>query len=428
MPRTLTRGRGLIALLGLLSAVGPLSIDMYLPSLPSIASDLGAHSAVVQQSVSAFFLGLAAGQIAYGPLSDRFGRRPALFAGIAVYLVASLACAAAGDINTLIAARAMQGLGAAASAVAGRAIIRDVWEGNEAARVMSFVIMVMAIGPLMAPIVGGQILVFAGWRGIFWVLTAFALLVLCMIAFRLPETNGPDHRGDVRLAPLFRAYGHLLGDPHVLAYLACGGLVYAAMFAYITGAPFVYIEVFGVDPQYFGFYFALNVIGITAGNYLNSQLVMRLGYRRMLGLGATVAMISSLALLGVALSGRGGLLTVVILLFFAVSTVGVVGANTVAGLLELYPRNAGAASALFGLFQFGLGALSGVAVGALNDGTPVAMGAVMAIAATGAFFAHRWLKRLGAQRPVPVTDDAPQCDPGSSTSGDRRPMSAPVER
>lgn len=396
MSRTVLPSFGLIALLGLLSAFSPLSIDLYLPSLPAIAGDFGVPSASVQQSLSTFFLGLAAGQLFYGPMSDRYGRRPALYVGIGIYLVASIACAVATDIHALVIARAVQGLGAAASPVAARAIIRDVYEGRRAAQAMSFVIMVMAVAPLTAPLIGGQILAFFGWRGIFWVLTGFALLSLALVAFRLPETNGPERRGDVHLIALFQAYGTLLADPRARAYLACGPLVFAALFAYVTGAPFVYIEVFGVDPQYFGFYFAVNVLGLVAGNYLNSRLVMRMGYRRLLGAGVVVTLASSLVLLAVALSGRGGLLGIMLPLFFAVGTVGIVGANTVAGLLELFPRNAGAASALFGTVQFGMAALAGVAVGALNDGSAVAMGAVMTACASGAFIAYRrlaWLQR-----------------------------------
>lgn len=389
-----TRGFGLIALIGLLTAVGPLSIDMYLPSLPAIAGDLGASSAAVQQSVSAFFLGLAAGQIVYGPLSDRFGRRPALFLGFSLYLIASLACATAGGIHILVIARAVQGLGAAASPAAGRAVIRDRWKGDAAARAMSFVIMVMGVAPLIAPMVGGQVLEYFGWRAIFWLLTAFAAVALALVAFRLPETNGPERRGGVRMAAVYRAYGSLLADARVRAYLVCGGLIYASMFAYITSAPFVYIRIFGVDPQYFGFYFGLNVVGMLIGNYLNGRLVTRLGYRRMLGVGAAVALAATLALLGFALTGFGGLPAIVATLFFAVGTVGIVGANTVAGLLDLYPRNAGAASALFGVFQYGLGALAGAVVGALYAGTPAAMGIVMAAAAAGAFAAYKRLQSM----------------------------------
>lgn len=387
-------GFGLIAMIGLLTAVGPLSIDMYLPSLPTIADELGVSSSAVQQSVSAFFLGLAAGQLVYGPLSDRFGRRPALLLGFGLYLLASLACATAGSVHLLIVARAVQGLGAAATPAAGRAIVRDRWKGDEAARAMSFVVMVMGIAPLLAPLVGGQILAWLGWRAIFWALTGFALLSLLLVGFVLPETHGPERRQGMHMVTVYRAYGALLKDARIRWYLLCGGLIYASMFAYITSAPAVYIRIFGVDPQHFGLYFGLNVVGMLIGNYANGRLVTRFGYRRLLGVGAAVSLLATLALLGCALAGVGGLVAVVATLFFAVGAVGMVGGNAIAGMLDLYPRNAGAASALFGVAQYGLGAAAGAVVGALYAGTPVAMGGVMAVAGVGAYASYRRLRAL----------------------------------
>lgn len=387
-------GFGLIVMIGLLTAVSPLSIDMYLPSLPDIARDLATSSKLVQISVSTFFFGLAMGQLVYGPLSDRFGRRPALTLGFALYLVASLACALTKDIHMLIVARAVQGLGAAASPSAGRAIIRDRWSGNAAARAMSFVIMVMSVAPLLAPLLGGQILTWLGWRAIFWVLTGFAVLSLALVVMLLPETNGPERRDGVRVAAVYRAYGHLLADPRVMAWLICGGLVSASMFAYITSAPFLYIELFGVDPQYFGFFFGFNVVGMVLGNLLNSRLVGRFGYRRMMGAGTAVTMLASAVLVVSALAGLGTLTVMVVCLFFAVGSVSMVGANAVTGLLDLYPHNAGACSALFGLAQYGLGALAGFAAGAFYTGTPMAMAIIMTVAGTGAYVAYAFLGML----------------------------------
>ncbi len=393
-PPVAVAGFGLIAMLGFLSAVTPLSIDMYLPSLPRLADELTTSSSMAQISVSTFFFGLALGQLLYGPLSDRFGRRPALLLGFGLYLAASLACALTRNIEMLIVARAVQGLGAAASPSAGRAIIRDHWSGNAAARAMSFVMMVMSVAPLLAPLLGAQILVWLGWRAIFWVLAGFAVLSLGMVLLGLPETNGPARRGNVRMASVYRIYGHVLVDPRALAWLVCGGLVSASMFAYITSAPFLYIRHFGVDARLFGFYFGFNIVGMVVGNLINGRLVSRFGYRRMMGCGTLVLLLASLVLAVGAAAGVDSLALMVVCLFFAVGVVAMASANAVTGLLDLYPHNAGACSALFGLAQYGLGAVAGFAAGAFYSGTPASMASIMAVCGVVAFAAYLALRRL----------------------------------
>lgn len=367
----------LIFLLALMAAAGPLAIDTYLPSLPTIALEFGVSAAVVQQSVSAYFFGLAGGQLIAGPLSDHFGRRIILFGGFTLFLLASAVCALAPDADVLVAARVVQGLGASASSAAGRAVIRDLWSGNRAARAMSFVMMVMSLAPLLAPIVGGQIFIHLGWRSIFWLLVGFAVLILLLIATRLPETNGPERRAGKRLGSDFRAYGRVLASGHAWSHLLCGGCSSAVMFAYITGTPVVYIQVFGVQPEYFGFLFALNVIGMVLGNFVNSRLVIRHGHLALIGAGTLVTAGATALLWLSAVTTTGGLIAVVVTLLFAIAPVGMVGANTVAGLLDHYPENAGAASALFGVFQFGVGGLASVAVGLLPLASTTAMAVVM---------------------------------------------------
>lgn len=257
MPQTATRNTELIVLLGLLAALGPLSIDAYLPSLPAIAAEFSAHSSLVEQNVSAYFFSLGAGLILSGPLSDRFGRRIVLFTGLGIYLCATLACVFAQGIATLIAARAAQGVGTSAVVVAGRAVVRDVWSGNQAARVMSFVMMVMAFAPMLAPLLGGQIFIFFGWRQIFWLMFGFGVLLTVLIFVRLPETNGPDRHVNVRIATFFRAYAYVLKSSRAWSYLLCGGLIYATLFGYITGSAFVYIDLFGITPNISAYFFCV---------------------------------------------------------------------------------------------------------------------------------------------------------------------------
>lgn len=406
MQKNKTRNAELIVLLGLLAAIGPLSIDTYLPSIPTIAKDFGTTTALVQQSVSAYFLGLAAGQIICGPFSDRFGRRPVLFLGLVLYLVATVACVVSPTIGFLIVGRAIQGLGAAATPAAGRAVIRDIWSGEKAARAMSFVMMVMAFAPIIAPLLGGQIFTHFGWPAVFWLMAGFGALLIFLVQFRLPETNGPERRADISIGAYFRAYRHVLADSRAWAYLLTGGLSFGALFAYITASSSVYIDFLGVNPEYFGFVFAVNVIGLTLGNWLNSRYVTRFGYHKLLGVGTSISVLGAVALLVCALTMKIDLATVIIALFFAVGPVSMTGANAIAGLLNLFPKNAGAASALFGLFQFGLGAVAGTLTGLFATYTPpVAMASAMILMSCGAFAAWLWLQKLHTQ--VPAVSETP---------------------
>ncbi len=370
-------------------ALGPLSVDMYLPALPAIATDLAARYAAVQQSLSAFVLGLAAGQLLFGPLSDRVGRRPVLALGLTLYVIASGALALADDVLQLVLLRLLQALGGAAGVVLARAIVRDLWQGVEAARALAFVMLVTGTAPLLAPLVGGWLLLFAGWRAIFWLLAAFGVLILGAARLVLPETRP---RG-TPVPGLARTFILPLTDRATLGFMLAGGFAFAGMFAYIAATPFVYIELFGVSPQRYGLLFGLNVVGIMSGSYLSARLVGRLGVRRLLGLGTAVIAIAGLALMVITSRATGGLLPVVVALFFYVGMMGLIGANAVAGALERFPEIAGSVSALLGATQFGFGALAGVVVGLLHDGTAAPMGLVIGTCGIAALAARLLLIR-----------------------------------
>ena len=391
MTQTHRQGLGIILLLAFLSAVGPFSIDTYLPSLPNIAAEFNISSAITQHSVSSFFFGLAAGQLLAGPLSDRFGRRPILLGGFGLFFIATIVCALAPNVTVLIFARALQGLAASASPAAGRAVVRDLWSGNDAAKAMSYVVMAMSVAPLIAPSIGGIILLFFDWRMIFWLLLIFAGTAVVLILLYLPETNGPEKRDNVRLINYFKAYRKVLQSKISWAYFIGGGLSTASMFAYITAAPFVYIELFGVSQAYFGAFFAVNVIGLFLGNWLNSRLVTHYGYHKLLVVGSTISLSGALFLLAGAYFQWHNLLTLVIGLFSVVAPVSFVSSNSNVGVLNLFPKNAGAASALFGLFQFGLGACASLLVGFLHNGTELAMATVIVLTASGSFVAALWI-------------------------------------
>jgi len=395
-------GRSLIILLGSLVMVGPLAVDMYLPSLPDIAADLAAHPAEVQQTITVFLLGFAAGMLVYGPVSDRVGRRPLIAAGLALFLLASLLCATADSIGMLTLGRFLQAIGGGAASALARAVAKDLFSTEGAARVLSLMAMVMAIAPLVAPTVGGQILLVADWRVIFDVLAAFGAAGLLATLTLLPESLPPSARVGIRLLGAFGAYGRILASRRALGDLASGSFNSAAMFAYITGTPYVYIEYFGVAPQWYGALFGINVVALVIASGLNARYLERFGLLRITRLSIAIGAVGGAALLAAAVTGIGGLWTVAAPLLLVVGIQAPVAANCTARLMGMFPTSAGAASALFGAVRFGLGAVASVLVGVLHDDSPLAMSLVVAGSCFLAFtarFGLDWLNRP-ADRPA----------------------------
>jgi MFS transporter, DHA1 family, multidrug resistance protein len=389
----------LLLLLGALAACGPMSVDMYLPSLPSIAAAFNVSVAAAQGTLTSFMAGFSFGMLLYGPLSDSYGRRPVLLGGITMYVLASTACLMSPSIGSLVAFRFVQALGAGAASVLARAIARDAHDAADAARVLSTLSIVTSIGPLLAPLIGGQLLLVGGWRVVFAVLSLFGALCLVAAFLRLPETWPKEMRSSVALLQSFTIYGRVLRNPVVWGHLLCGGMAYASMFAYLAATPFVYIEYFHVSAQYYGFLFGLNIIGIMAGNFLNTRLVHRLGELRLISIASLLSFASALFVALVCLTGWGGLWAIVAGLFFVVGPVGVLSANCATELMHRYPSNAGAAVALFGALQLALGALAGMIVGLSPDGSPQIMGIVIGV--TGVLcFAGRTLVQIWHERPV----------------------------
>lgn len=392
----------LIVLLAALVAFAPLSIDTYLPSLPAIASDLGADAAHVQLTISLFLAGLCLGMLVYGPLSDRYGRRPLLLGGMGLYLVATVGCMLSGSVEQLVAWRFFQALGGAAASVLARAIVRDLFPLGEAAKVLSLMHLVTMLATLVAPLLGSVLMDLNGWRTVFFALFVFCALCLLASAWKIGETHAPDQRGD-SLSKVFLAYWQIARQPLALGYILCMGLAFGGMFAFITASPFVYMEYFGVSPRGYAWLFGLNIAGIIVMTLVNARLVSRVGPLRMLAVGAGLAGIAAVGLLAVGASGWGGLALIVVWVMVYVSVTGLLGANCVASLLALYPRQAGAAAGLAVACQFALGAGFSAAVGALADGTPRPMCLTLAVAGLGCLLCYSLIARRSRLQSVRQT-------------------------
>lgn len=357
-----------VLLLGALVAFGPLAIDLYLPALPAIAGGLAATPEAVQLSITVFLAGFAIGMLFYGPISDRYGRRTVMLSGIALFAVASLACMLATSADQLVVARFVQALGGGAASVLARAVVRDVYAPAEAIRKLSLMAMVTAIAPLVAPLLGSLLLGWFGWRGTFAAVLAWGILCFAVVWWQLPETLPAERRGALPLSGAFVAYFHLLCDPVVIALLLAGGMSFAAMFAYITASPFYFIELQRFSPTAYGALFAANALGIFAANYLNSRLVKARGAAAMAGIGSACGFAGAV-LLALAVAQPDCVAAVIVGLFVVVSMTGLLGANCVGLLMARYPQNAGAAAALFGSSQFGLGMWASAAVSYHHDGS-----------------------------------------------------------
>ncbi|MYW95626.1 multidrug effflux MFS transporter [Amycolatopsis rubida] len=366
-----------LLILGGLSAFGPLSIDMYLPALPRMAGDFQASDTTVQLTLTAFVIGLAVGQIIAGPLSDSFGRRGPLLVGLGLYIAGSVAAAVSPGVELLIAARSIQALGAAAGIVIARAAVRDLYTGTAMTKFFSLLLLVNGLAPILAPVLGGQLLSFTSWRGVFVVLTAFGALLLGAVAFALPEPLPVERRHPARLGGVLRTYWHLLTDRAFLGYALTAGLNFAALFAYISGSSFALQDVYRLSPQEYSVVFGLNGVGIVLAGQLNGWLVGRFPERTLLRTGLTVSTLSGLATLAAA-ALRLPLPALLVPLLLMVSCIGIISPNASSLALAGHARTAGAASALLGVLQFAIGGIATPLVGLGGPGTAVPMTAVMA--------------------------------------------------
>jgi DHA1 family bicyclomycin/chloramphenicol resistance-like MFS transporter len=396
---------GLTLVLGLLVALGPFTIDLYLPALPTISDELHTTSSAVQLTLTGTLAGLAVGQLVLGPLSDSFGRRRPLLAGTLIHVLASIACVFAADVVTLGVLRVLQGFGAAAASVVALAVVRDLFDGLRAARMISRLILVIGASPVLAPTVGGELLRWTDWRGVFVALAVLGLVVTVLAAVRLPETLPPERRQTGGARGTARAYGALLRDRTFVALVLVTALVMSALFAYVAGSSFVLQDQFGLSEQMFGVVFALNSVAVIGASQVNVWLLDRWTPAQILVTSVAVAVVGSVVLLVVTVADVGGVVGMLVPLFVVLGGVGFAGPNAPALGLSLHGESAGTAAALLGAVQFGLGAITAPVVGALGNDS-----VAMAVVIIGCTVLGAVVMVLGVRLPVLYAIDTSDSD------------------
>lgn len=382
---------GLVILLGSLTAFAPMSIDMYLPSLPAIGEDLRASAGQTQATVAAFFAGMAIGQFLYGPASDRFGRKPPILVGIVIYIAASVACALATSPEMLIGARFVQALGGCAGGVVARAVVRDKFNHTETARMLSLLTLIMGLAPILAPLLGGVLLTVGGWRLNFWVLALFGLACGAATLWRLQESRSAETAAQAASESPIRAYVALLQQRRLIGYALAGALNGATLFTYISASPDLLIGTYGITPSAFGWVFGLNAAGVIGASQVNRYLLKRMTPDEVLARSSVVATVAAVGLVIAAVTGWGERWSVLPLLFLLLASYGFMQGNTMAGALSVDVRRAGSVSALMGGASFGVGAIAASITGLFHDGTPRPMAIAMLVALAGSTAALRTL-------------------------------------
>lgn len=378
-------------LLTALVAFGPLSTDLYLPSLPALVGVLNSDIATVQLTLSVFLAGFAVSQLVYGPMSDRFGRRPALLGGIAIYLVASAACALASSVEQLIVARFFQALGACCGPVVARAVVRDVYGRELAATVLSYMAMAMALAPAVGPVLGGWLTETLGWRSNFVLLTIFAATILVAVWGLLAETNTNRDPEALKPGRLLANYILLLRSGPYIGCVLTAAFSYSGIFAFISGSSFVLINRLHLTPQQYGMSFGAVVLGYMGGSFLAGQLTRRVGSARMMRYGTAVSLAGGVVGMVLALADVAHLAAILVPVFFVILGCGLTLSNAMANAVGPYPMMAGLASALLGFMQMAVAASIGALIGHLNDGTQLPMMEAIGIVSIGAAIACRLL-------------------------------------
>ncbi|MBC3453582.1 multidrug effflux MFS transporter [Pseudomonas mosselii] len=388
-----------LLILGALSAFGPLAIDFYLPAFPAMAHAFGTDEKHVQTTLAAYFLGLSLGQLAYGPVADRFGRRLPLLFGVGLFTVASLACAYAPNLDSLILARFVQALGGCAGMVLSRAIVCDKCDAVASAKVFSQLMLVMGLAPILAPMLGGVLVNVAGWQSIFLALGLFSAACLLAVGLGLPESL-PAHVPRQPLSGALRQYLSLFGDRVFVGHALTGGIAIAGMFAYIAGSPFVFIKLYGVPPEHYGWLFGTNAAGFILMAQVNARLLAKRGPAFLLARAVWLYLVAALALLVVAALRPAQLWPLLVPLFVCIASLGCIIPNASACAMSGQGTRAGSASALMGCLQFSVAAGAAALVGVLHDGSAVPMALVISLCGALVVSVAMLTRRLQASRPA----------------------------
>jgi MFS transporter, DHA1 family, multidrug resistance protein len=375
----------LILILGLLTAIGPFSIDMYLPAFPDIAASLHTNVAKVMLSLSSFFIGISAGQLLYGPLLERFGRKRPMYVGLSIYLVASIGCAFATSVNSLIILRGLQALGGCAGMVAARAIVRDLFDVKENAKIFSMLMLVVAVSPIIAPTAGGYVTSLFGWRYVFAILIGIDILIIIGVYFLLPESKKPDPDFSLKAGAITKNFWSIAKHPQFYTYTLTGAIAYAGLYAYISGSPYVFMEIFQVNERQYGWIFSVIAMGVIGSAQVNTIALREHSSEQVIKVATICQSIVGIVLAVVSYFGWGDLYSTIFLIFLFLCGQGFIFPNASALCLAPFPHNAGNASALMGAIQMGIGAGISALVSFLQNGTLVPMSVVMACCAISAF-------------------------------------------
>lgn len=381
MPKEKNSPVGLVVILGLLAMLMPLSIDMYLPAMPQIARQFAVSSGSVQMTLNLYILGFAIGQLVYGPLADSYGRKPVIALGTLIFACAAAACALSQSIDQLIFMRFLHGLSAAAASVVINALMRDSYSKEEFSRMMSFVMLITTIAPLLAPIIGGWLLLVWSWHAIFWTLSIAAIVTTVLVVTQIRETLKPEQRQRFHLRTTMGNFVALVRHKRAFSYMLASGFSFAGLFAFLNAGPFVYIEVNHVSPQNFGYYFGLNVVFLFVMTLINSRAVRRFGPLAMFRIGLVIQFCMGIWLL-VASALNLGFLPLVLGVAMFIGCVSTVSSNAMAVILDEFPHMAGTASSLAGTLRFGVGALVGALLSMVNVSSAWPMVATIALCAT----------------------------------------------